>query len=393
MLNKKDFEVVLIKYLTKQASTEELNNLSEYLKDTSYREIFDAFVKADYLSNYNLQNFDTEKEVLKILKTIEKKKKKKRILLNSFRYVAAVVLLFAVGYFYFLTQGNKAILIRKESAVNIKPGIDKATLTLEDGTNITLNEDKNYNNEDLNVVGKEIVYKKKKRKKVSPPTIKYHHITVPKGGKFFVTLSDDTKVYVNADSKLKYPVEFQGKERAVELLYGEAFFEVSDATKHDGKKFVVYTQKQKIEVLGTAFNVRFYKNEKQILTTLAEGRVRAINTSNEQQTNIKPGEQLRFNLGANTFNVHTVDLTNEISWKDGFFKFNNKSLFEIMQTLSRWYNVSVSFEDKTLKEIIFSGSFNRNQNLEDIIDSISQTKEVSFYFKNNNIIVTQYKDN
>ena len=153
---------------------------------------------------------------------------------------------------------------------NIETGTDKAILTLANGSEIALIKGETYKGQNVSSDGKEIVYNGKAVSK----EITYNYLTTPSGGQFFVKLSDGTQVWLNSESRLKYPVTFlDGEIRQVELVYGEAYFDVSPSTAHKGLKFKVINQAQEVEVLGTEFNIKAYKDESNIFTTLIEGKV------------------------------------------------------------------------------------------------------------------------
>ena len=215
----------------------------------------------------------------------------------------------------------------------------------------------------------------------------YNILTIPRGGEFFVKLSDNTKVWLNSESQLKYPVNFiEGKERAVELVYGEAYFEVSPSTEHKGTKFKVLNNNQAVEVLGTKFNVKAYLNETEIFTTLAEGKV-AIN-SNTINKFLSPGQQSVLNLETRKIDVKAVDVKTELSWVHGSFVFHYKSLKEITKVLSRWYDVDFKFDSKSIEKQEFNGELNKKQNLEEILMLIKATNKINhFEIKNKEVLI------
>ncbi len=287
----------------------------------------------------------------------------------------------------FLLKDKKAI-VEKPSAFEI--GTDKAVLTLEDGSMVELGIGKRFETSKIQSIGEEIVYQVDKNNEVKEKEIAYNILSVPRGGQFFIKLSDGTKVWLNSDSRLKYPVEFTGDIREVELEYGEAYFEVTPSTKNQGKHFIVQSRKQKIEVLGTQFNLKSYKEENTITTTLVEGKVLITNTQNGKQAELPVLNQLQFNLQQNEFTISPVaSLANEISWKEGFFKFNDKSLKDIMTVLSRWYNTEILFEDPGLQNALFNGVFSRNQSIEAILNIIQQTGEANYRIEEGKIVITK----
>lgn len=305
---------------------------------------------------------------------------------NYWKYAAAVAAIFILGALPFFIKEkqqvqNTSILVEKDA---IKIGTDKATLTLEDGSNVILGKGEHFNANNLSSNGEELVYKT--GTKLDENTIAYNVLTIPRGGQFFITLADGTKVWLNSETQLRYPVSFTSKvPRKVELVYGEAYFEVSPSTEHDGSHFLVSTHEQEIDVLGTEFNIKAYKEDAFIATTLVEGRVLIKSGSNSE--NLSPGQQSQMNLETQQINVAQVDVYNAISWKSGFFSFKDKSLNEIMLVLSRWYDIEVLIENTKVNNLKFNGVFNKKQNLEEILLIIENTNEAKFETVGKKIIV------
>ena len=162
-------------------------------------------------------------------------------------------------------------ILNKEDIITT--GSDKAVLTLEDGSNIELEKGKAFKTNVVNSNGEKLVYNKTNQTKIT-----YNYLTIPRGGQYFVKLSDGTEVWLNSESQLKFPVAFiKGQTREVTLVYGEAYFAVSPSTNHNGATFKVMNQGQEVEVLGTEFNIKAYKDEINIYTTLVEGKVTVSN--------------------------------------------------------------------------------------------------------------------
>ncbi len=299
------------------------------------------------------------------------------------KYAAAILILITSGYF-FLTRGNKTVIdVPVIVDTIIKPGINKATLTLEDGSQIVLEKGESLQTQNANSNGEEIIYKDNQDK---VKEIVYNYLTIPRGGQFFIKLSDGTQVWLNSESQLKYPVNFKkGETREVELVYGEAYFEVSPSTSHKGSKFIVFNQSQEIEVLGTKFNIKAYKDELNIYTTLVEGKV-LVSTETINQI-LKPNEQANFNFNDGTISVAEVNVYNEISWKEGVFSFRRKPLKEIMRVLSRWYDIDVIFVNPEIEKAGFNGVLDKWQNLEDILKSIKNFGIIEDYKINNKTVI------
>jgi transmembrane sensor len=194
---------------------------------------------------------------------------------------------------------------------------------------------------------------------------------------------------LNSDSKIKYPVKFiKGEKRKVELLYGEAFFDVSPSQNNNGSEFIVSTKTQKINVLGTKFNIKAYSEDDIITTTLVEGKVKVGNGKN--QILLGPNQQSKVNSNSPVINVSDVDVSQQISWINGLFSFNDTSLEDIMYTLSRWYDLEFIFKSANQKDFIFSGILERTKSIDDIlliIEKTSSSNEINFEINNKIIII------
>lgn len=291
-------------------------------------------------------------------------------------YAAAASVAAIIAITFFLTNTDAPqTLTHTLINNNIEIGTDKATLTLEDGSEIPLEKGTPYQTENVKSNGEQLVYRTGGE---TTAAIAYNHLTVPRGGQFFVQLSDSTKVWLNSESKLKYPILFNKDEtRKVELVYGEAYFEVSPSTEHNGTTFSVHSRAQDIEVLGTEFNIKAYKGEAHIYTTLVEGKV-VVSTAATTQV-LAPDQQSNLDLTTNDFTVVTVDTYNETSWKKGRFWFKARPLKEIMTVLSRWYDVDVVFAHEELKNVEFTGVLRKNQNIEDILKIFLNTNFINSY--------------
>jgi transmembrane sensor len=297
--------------------------------------------------------------------------------------VAASVMLLISITLLFNKNDTAKINTPTVATKDILIGSDKATLTLEDGSVVALEKGKAYTTGNVSSNGEKLVYNSKNQNQ----TIANNFLTIPRGGQFFVQLADSTKVWLNSESQLKYPVAFvDGETRQVELLYGEAYFEVSPSTKHKGSKFKVKTQMQNVEVIGTQFNIKAYKDETNIYTTLVEGKV-AISNAKRREL-LAPNQQSKISLSSSDISIATVDVYNETSWRKGLFVFKGMPLKDISKVLSRWYDVDIEFADPVLGSVKFNGVLNKNQKLEEILTTIKNINFINAYeIKNHKVII------
>jgi transmembrane sensor len=374
---------IIVKYLTNQATSFELDELETWIKDPSNEKIFNTYVKTNYVIEYNMRKFNSDKVNDKLLEAIANEKKiiKLKRTHRIFRYAAAAAIfgILTTTYFFkdelFNTSKETTPTIVNTEVVDIEPGTNKAILTLENGSQITLEKGKSIQTPNAISNGEEITYDSDN---IDAEEVVYNYLTIPRGGQFQVVLEDGTEVWLNSESKLKYPVRFkEGETRKVELIYGEAYFVVSPSTNHQGAKFKVFNNAQEVEVIGTQFNIKAYKDENSISTTLVEGKVN-VSIENRKQS-LVPNQQLILNTISNTTSIQDVDVYNEIAWKDGVFSFDEKSLEEIMTVLSRWYDIEVVFKTKSIEKLEFVGILRKNQSIEAILNSIKNFGGIKNY--------------
>ncbi|MDD7888135.1 FecR family protein [Flavivirga sp. 57AJ16] len=380
MTNK--IEKLIVKYLTNSATVSELGVLTNWISNPANERLFKEYVKTYYAIICSMNNSDHQKTIEQLLRTIRKEKSfVHRLKTNAvYKYTAAasIAILITAGIWFFKTsnteQFTEPIIVNNQ----IEIGTDKATLTLEDGTDVTLIKGQTYKTQNATSNGEQIIYNNSTSRELVN-----NYLTTARGEQYQITLADGTQVWLNSETQLKYPVSFtDGESRQVELVYGEAYFDVSPSINHKGSKFKVYNNDQEVEVLGTEFNIKAYKDENNIYTTLVEGSV-VINAEGTNSV-LKPGEQSNFNINTKTIQVIAVDTFREVAWKDGIFSFKNKSLKEIMTTLSRWYDMDVVFENKELKKVSFNGTLYKTQSVEDILSFLQNS--IKTYEINNKTI-------
>ena len=375
----------LTRYLTDTATEADLMHLSAWVKNPTNKKELEDFIKDYYSINYSINELNTDYAVHKLLTSIKKKNSFTRYRRQKNRRIlkgASILALLLFGVFIIKNFTSNQPLSRQNFST-IKIGSDKATLTLEDGSEIELGEKEVFSGKQYKTNGSNLEYFKNK---LSDSKISYHYLTVPRGGKFMIVLSDGTKVWLNSDSKLKYPSHFEfNKTRKVELVYGEAYFDVTSSQENGGQGFSVLNKKQEINVLGTEFNIKAYSDEDQILTTLVEGKIDLrVDSKSEILT---PGLQATFDTTTNKIQTKTIDVYNETSWKDGVFSFDNKPLEEIAKVLSRWYDVDFKFQNSELKLEEFIGVLSKNQDLEEIMNQIKNTGIINNYKIENNEVI------
>ncbi len=382
---------IILKRLKSRLTPEEEAIFQEWFQHSiKNREFYEMLIrlKSEGKGAHEIQDLDIKTAWEKIQLKVRREHRVSRVLfLRSkwYKYAAVAVIAFGLSYFFrdnlFDLQNETKPSITNHN--DIVPGTDKATLTLEDGSQIELEKGKPIQLRNANSNGEEITYKRGNGK---IKEVAFNYLTVPRGGEYFVNLADGTKVWLNSESQLKFPVTFiQGKVREVELVYGEAYFDVSSSIEHDGSLFKVVNNNQEVEVSGTEFNVKAYRDEAHVYTTLVEGEIK-IKTQNANQV-LRPGQQSKVDINNKNIVVSKVDVNVETSWKNGIFSFNDKQLKDIMKVISRWYDVDVIFVNKELKDIAFIGQLGKNQELEDVLITLKTLSVIEEYEIDNKTII------
>lgn len=312
----------------------------------------------------------------------EKINRARRVRMIRWGAAVAAVWVIALGIMLWMISGEKNGDEKGlPVASNIIPaGEKRARLTLADGSTVMIAE---TSTRVLKEKGARIEYKNGEifyNTEIKTTEIVYNELEVPRGGECIITLDDGTKVWVNAETKLKYPVSFAGEQREV-ILEGEAFFEVVK----DKKPFIVKTSFGDVRVLGTAFGINAYVDQPEGYTTLVRGKVSVTAGAGEPLV-IQPGEQVVSSKDGKT-RKQEVNVDEFVGWKDGIYVFRDKKLVDIMNTLERWYNISVLFEDESLKSLLFTGNLKRYDDINVFFDALSRTGDLKYRVERNHVIL------
>lgn len=300
---------------------------------------------------------------------------------------AAAVIVMILAGIYALNHRQKpqqTIAANKPVVRDFAPGSNKVILTLSNGNKVELNDAKKGKVADESgiLINKtadgQISYAKQEGADHLKNQQLFNTAATPRGGQYQLVLSDGTRVWLNAASLVKYPVEFSTQERKIELT-GEAYFEVA----HDQKRpFRVVSNGQVVEVLGTHFNINAYDNEQMIKTTLLQGSVRITAGTNSKM--IKPGEQAQLKQGQVI--VKDVDTDEAVAWKNGFFNFNDADIGTVMRQLTRWYDLEVKYEGD-VPQRQFTGEISRNITARQMLDILS-FKKIHYRIDGKTIVIT-----
>ena len=353
-------------------SPEEKGKLEDWINESEEHRLLFCKIKKQ-LSINEIRNYlqtDVEDAWKKVReKTFGAPAVRPRRVLKWLKYAAVVIpvsLSLSLWYAWKEKMENKQATVACLSPVLTLDNGEKYQLDPEEQTEIYVDEEvKAYQ------AGGGLIYDTTARQEEN----KYNRIEVPRGSEYW------TRVWLNAATELKYPVAFHAKERRV-YLKGEAYFEVAP---DKNRPFYVETEEVKIRVLGTVFDVNTHYT-RGVRTVLVEGAV-ALEWGDQKEIRMKPGELADFDRTTTEVTLKEVDVTSYISWKEGYFVFEDEPLEEIMHTLSLWYDKEFLFVGKRSRTLHFSGHIKRYERIETILSAITDVTGVEFRMNGQIILI------
>ncbi len=370
--------------LGNRADAETKHIVDAWLSESEqHRELFDKICSEQTMREkiHNYKDSDAAKAFDAFL---EKRKQlsKKRTLFRILSGAAVIIICFCSwGLIRLLDKktGMEQQTITMTKQENLAMTEKKPRLTLGDGTQIQLwgNDLKFKETEkgQLIMSGDSLL----SQKEDSAATTSYNVLEVPPMCDFKFTLSDGTKVWMNAASTLKYPTKFASDSRTV-LISGEVYLEV---TKDAKRPFYVILNGVEIKVLGTSFNVRSYPNEQGTAVTLAEGKISAKVKGNLYT--LTPGKQLEWEKTFGGISINEVDVNQVLSWTKGYYVFKNSRLADVTSTLQHWYGVSIMMNSEVSANTTYTGVVNKEEELEVFLQRLEQVSNVT-YSRNGNYV-------
>lgn len=348
-----------------------VKELARKLSDTRYlQEKIEAQERFDYLKAYH-KNIAPAKVMPKY---------------SYLKIAAAIFILLGSGTFMYIRhEYNRNEHYKEVDLSDIRPGTQQALLITHDGQKIELDKNTRQTIEEngtkLQVDTTGLQYQANEH--AMTKTIR-NTLIVPPGGEFALTLSDGTKVWLNSDSRLTYPVNFNDSTREVSVS-GEAYFSV----RHSDVPFIVKTDRGEITVLGTEFNVNNYPDNREAVTTLVSGKIAYLAPDGEKFI-LNPDEQITIQ-GNGQKETRKVDTRYATSWRNGMFLFQEMRLEDIMKRLERWYNIHVTYSDESVKELHFSGDLSRFKDIGTFLEMFEKSSDVKIKVKEKNIIISNNK--
>ncbi len=362
-----------------KANDEEQRTLREWLSvSTRNKKIYDGFKDGKRLEQKIVESrqINWEKDYQQFITKRQRTRKNRRIK-TIIRYAAILTLpLVAAGIFLLQKNDRQAIVSISEV---IKPGEHKAVLITGGGERITLSDStlspiQEQNGMIVNVMNNKVFYTLPEDSLCTQESPIFNTLQIPRGGEYFLTLADGTEVWLNAETEIRYPVQFTGNKRVV-YLDGEAYFTVAPDKK---KPFTVVSTHASVSVLGTQFNFRAYPDEQDVQTTLVSGSVIMQSEKYKQQIKLVPGEQGVLEKRSANLTKQEVNTYLYTAWKDGRFAFRDARLEDLFNILARWYDLSVFYQSPEAKDIRFTGDLNKTDDFKSILKIIEQNERVIF---------------
>ena len=374
-MNLENTESLIVKFFNNECSIEELDLLLKLLDEPKNLRLFKKYVKINLFSKYYMNDIDRNDTINTIVGLIHKEKKrlKHKSILFKFSIAATIILLFGLSFQMFFNQDVK----------KINPYVDSVVLTTSDGKEIILN------NNDQTVIDSKINLKQNDDELVYSDINKkgeniQHHLVVPYGKRFNISLSDGTKVFLNSGSSISYPAVFGANSTRLVELKGEAYF---DVTEDKNSIFRVSSGNIMVEVYGTQFNLRNYNEDYFSDVVLVEGSVGIKDRENSQLTMLTPGIKGSVNKENFSINKMRVNTSVYTSWIEGNVIFRNETFSQIVQKLERLYNVTI-INNKKDSDQLFNASIDvESESIEQVLDYFEEIYNVQHTFYENKIII------
>ena len=351
--------------------TSEENKIYFHKLETFYKE--NGFVK-------EITEQDVDMSWGKFAEQLKKEKRRKR---RTLRYwaISGVAACLLVGVLISTWKGRDNS-VPSEETKTIVAGGSKAVLWLSNGEKVELENNVDELKEaSVRIVNSGSVLSYEKNQDTVLKGRVMNKVETPRGGEYGITLADGTRVYLGALSKIEYPVAFDGTKRVVKAS-GEVYFEVARDTAHP---FVVEMTNLDVEVLGTSFNVRDYADEDYVEATLVSGKIKV--NAGEESCILEPNYQAVLDKKNNTLETKEVDVSEFVDWKSGKLNVRNKRLEDILNRLSKWYDVYVFYVNEEAKDIRFYANIDRYSDMNELLDKFEKTGQVEFRVKGNVINV------
>ena len=378
-----DIAAIILAYLRDEVDEEGLRELNVWLEESDSHKALFARIQDEKMQYEDIQKI-LSYDAGGAWQVVQQKAawRRRKRLTRVYRVAVSVVIIFGVAI-AFLLREEATTVVPVVKVEEITQGRSMAKLTVASGDVYHLDS---LHQVDLITSlaennGKEVVFIDRQLEE-GASEIKYNKVEIPRGGEYQIVLGDGTRVYLNAQTELRFPESFASSEQRLVYLSGEAYFEV---TKNPSKPFVVQCKDYAVKVLGTSFNVNSYEGDETSKTTLATGKVEI--DMDGKQTILNPGQQAIIKNGE--VNVKEVDVEVYTTWMFDNFRFQSESIQEIMTKLSRWYAIDVFYMNESVRNYHFTGYLPRYAKIADVLELLSLTTNIKFDVEGKTVIVME----
>jgi len=370
---------IIIKIWLNKASEQERERLLSWLDENeenrqTYKNIKNGETLLKRLKSEEKISQSTNFEMIsrKITQKLLKRNTQRKVLNSIYFATGTIVLLVSAWIFLPVNRTPEKITLADNSKVKLIMAsgnvinLDKTSPDSIDATSALIIKDESG-----------LIYKQKEMKETGIKDEVRNKIITETGGEYSFTLSDGTKVWLNSQSEIEFPVSFKGDQRVINLS-GEAYFEVA----HDSERpFIVHCFNQTVQVLGTSFNIKAYANENKVITTLVEGKVTVGSGGNK--ITLTPGMESVCHRSNNGIEIYKANPDFATAWRTGYFMFNEQSLEDMIKVLERWYGYEFIYSNQVGETGTFSGRFNKYSDLESTLHSITLAGGPEFFISDN----------
>ena len=380
----KEFEDLIIGYISKTLTVNDLKEILKKLKTPGNAEVFKEYVRINYFTIYAMNKLDTDSIIKEINNRIakEESKKSKRIyFMNFLKYAAVFILIFGLGYY----SNNNFVIIDEIPKI-----VPKATdIVLSSGDDqVVINNDasqekgnKIFSKTNLIQKNNLLIY----NDSLELNELVYHTLKVPYGKRFNILFSDGSKVSLNSGSILRYPVKFLSNQKREVFLQGEAYFDVAEDKSN---LFVVNSEGINVEVYGTKFMVKNYSEDFTSDIVLVSGSVKIQNSLNKTSLLLKPGHKGSVNKVDFKITETKVNTKIYTSWIDGEVIFRMETFDQILKKLERLYNVTIiNNREESLNELFNAAIDVNNEDIEMVLEYFNKIYNIEYKIFNNKIII------
>lgn len=387
-MSEQELATLWSKYVNNRMTVEERLRFSQLAGEEACREQLEELVAA-FLSEHEprIRPYTDKKKAFELVMEEVRQRENNagitsltpaRSFFRQWKWVAAVLLLVGAAAGFFILRPHKSLPVQITYNY-VQQASSKVLLIQDDGAPVGLDTISTRQPGTLRnaVINNGVLTYKRDAEKSS-----YNTLRTATGALYQIVLSDGTKVWLNALSSIRYPTSFDDKERLVTVT-GEAYFEIApDASR----PFVVKTDSMRVQVLGTHFNIRTYKEEQFTKTTLLQGSVNILPDGQHTGYRLLPGEQSILQAG-NVKKVKLQDADAVIAWVKGEFNFESADIQAVFGEIGRWYGMNIRLEP-TVRKHRFTGIISREYTMMEALTAL-QTAGVQYHIDGNTIVVTR----